>query len=54
MQCVEHMLHPIEMWLQVPVEKKDEKGNKRLTGAKDNDRGAPQGGVIGPRLQTCI
>jgi RNA-directed DNA polymerase len=32
MQCVarrivdKHMLHPIKMWLQVPVEEKDEKG----------------------------
>jgi len=56
MQCVarrvvdKHMLHLIKMWLQVPVEEKDEKGNKRLTGGKDNDRGTPQGGVISPLL----
>jgi hypothetical protein len=54
MQCVarrivdKHMLHLIKMWLQVPVEEEDEKGNQRLTGGKDNDRGAPQGGVVSP------
>jgi RNA-directed DNA polymerase len=56
MQCVarrivdKHMLHLIKMWLKVPVEEEDEKGNKRLTGGKDNDRGTPQGGVISPLL----
>jgi len=38
------------MWLQVPVEERDEKGNQRLTGGKENDRGIPQGGVISPLL----
>jgi hypothetical protein len=33
-----HMLHPIKMGLQVPVEVKDEKGNKPLTGGKGKDR----------------
>jgi RNA-directed DNA polymerase len=52
MQCVarrivdKHLLHLIKMWLQAPVEERDEKGNKRLTGGKDNDRGTPQGGVM--------
>jgi RNA-directed DNA polymerase len=56
MQCVarrivdKHMLHLIKMWLKVPVEERDENGNKRLTGGKDNDRGTPQGGVISPLL----
>jgi RNA-directed DNA polymerase len=56
MQCVarrvvdKHMLHLIQMWLKVPVEEKDEKGSKRLTGGKGNDRGTPQGGVISPPL----
>src|ERR1035437_5741145 len=45
-----HMLHLIKMWLKVPVEERDEKGKKRLTGGKDNDRGTPQGGVISPLL----
>src|ERR1700724_3003495 len=56
MQCVarrmvdKHVLHLIQMWLKVPVEERDEKGNKRLTGGKGNDRGTPQGGVISPLL----
>ncbi len=56
MQCVarrivdKHMLHLIQMWLKVPVEERDEKGKKRLTGGRDNDRGTPQGGVVSPLL----
>jgi len=56
MQCVarrivdKHMLHLVKMWLKVPVEETDEKGKKRLTGGRDNDRGTPQGGVISPLL----
>jgi RNA-directed DNA polymerase len=56
MQCVarrivdRHMLHLIKMWLKVPVEERDENGNRQLTGGKDNDRGTPQGGVISPGL----
>jgi len=56
MQCVarrivdKHMLHLVKMWLTVPVEERDEKGKKRLTGGKGNDRGTPQGGVISPLL----
>src|SRR5450631_348522 len=54
MQCVarrivdKHVLHLVKMWLEVPVEERDEKGKKRLTGGKDNDRGTPQGGVMTP------
>src|SRR5204863_405020 len=56
MQCMarrivdKHMLHLVKMWLKVPVEERDEKGKKRLTGGKDRDRGTPQGGVISPLL----
>jgi RNA-directed DNA polymerase len=56
MQCVarrivdKHLLHLIQRWLKVPVEERDEKGNKRYTGGKDNDRGTPQGGVVSPLL----
>ena len=56
MKCVsrrivdKHMLHLIQMWLKVPVEERDEKGKKRLTGGKGNDRGTPQGGVVSPLL----
>jgi RNA-directed DNA polymerase len=54
MQCVarrivdKHVLHLVKMWLEVPVEERDEKGKKRLTGGKDHDRGTPQGGVMTP------
>ena len=56
LQCVarrivdKHMLHLLKMWLQVPVEERDEKGKKRLTGGRDTNRGTPQGGVISPLL----
>ena len=56
LQCVarrivdKHMLHLVKMWLKVPVEERDEKGKKKLTGGKDKDRGTPQGGVINPLL----
>src|SRR5882762_8316530 len=56
LQCVarrvvdKHMLHLVKVWLKVPVEERDEKGKKRLTGGRDNDRGTPQGGVISPLL----
>jgi RNA-directed DNA polymerase len=56
MQCVarrivdRQMLHLIKMWLKVPVEERDEKGKRRLTGGKDNHRGTPQGGVVSPAL----
>ncbi len=60
MQCVarrmvdRHLLHLIKMWLKVPVEERDEKGNKRLTGGKDRRCGTPQGGVVSPLLANCI
>jgi RNA-directed DNA polymerase len=44
------MLHLIKMWLQAPVEEKDEEGRPRLTGGKDHHQGTPQGGVISPLL----
>ena len=56
MQCVarrivdKHLLHLLKMWLEVPVEERDETGKKRLTGGKGNDRGTPQGGVVSPAL----
>ena len=40
----------MKMWLKVPVEERDEKGNRRMTGGKQNSRGTPQGGVISPML----
>jgi len=44
------MLHLVKMWLKAPVEEEDEKGNRRMTGGKDQDRGTPQGGVASPLL----
>jgi RNA-directed DNA polymerase len=56
LQCVARrivdgqMLHLIKLWLKVPVEERDENGERRWTGGKGNDRGTPQGGVISPLL----
>jgi RNA-directed DNA polymerase len=44
------MLRLIRMWLKVPVEERDERGNRRMTGGKRSTRGTPQGGVISPLL----
>ena len=44
------MLRLLKMWLKVPVEETDERGNKRMTGGKKSKRGVPQGGVISPLL----
>jgi RNA-directed DNA polymerase len=44
------MLRLIEAWLKVPVEERDERGNRRLTGGKGSKMGTPQGGVISPLL----
>jgi RNA-directed DNA polymerase len=45
-----HMLRLIKAWLKVPVEEKDERGNRRMTGGQASKRGTPQGGVISPLL----
>ncbi len=56
LQCVARrivdrdMLRLIKMWLQVPVEERDEKGRRHYTGGKQSQRGTPQGGVISPTL----
>ncbi len=56
LQCVarrvvdRHLLHLIKRWLTVPVETRDEKGNRRMSGGKDSTTGTPQGGVISPLL----
>ena len=44
------MLHLIKMWLQVPVEERDEQGQPRFSGGKRSKCGTPQGGVISPLL----
>ena len=45
------MLHLIKMWLEVPVEETDERGNRhRSTRNRDEGRGTPQGSPISPLL----
>jgi RNA-directed DNA polymerase len=56
LQCVARrvvdrdMLHLIKMWLKVPVEERDESGNRKVSGGKNSTCGTPQGGVISPLL----
>src|SRR5438128_5953393 len=40
------VLRLIKMWLQVPVEERDEKGKRRMTGGRSSRRGTPQGGIV--------
>jgi group II intron reverse transcriptase/maturase len=45
------VLHLIKMWLECPVEETDDRGRKtRTTGAKDTQRGIPQGSPLSPLL----
>jgi RNA-directed DNA polymerase len=44
------ILHLLKLWLKSPVEERDERGNRRMTGGKNSKRGTPQGGVISPLL----
>jgi RNA-directed DNA polymerase len=56
MQCVARrivdrdMLRLIKAWLKVPVEERDGKGNRRMTGGRSSTCGTPQGGVVSPVL----
>jgi len=44
------VLHLVKMWLKAPVEERDEKGNRRVTGGRGSTCGTPQGGVASPLL----
>lgn len=44
------VLHLLKLWLKSPVEERDERGNRRMTGGKKSKQGTPQGGVISPLL----
>ena len=45
-----NVLHLIKMWLQVPIEERDENGKRRMTGGRSRRCGTPQGGVVSPML----
>ncbi len=44
------MLRLIKAWLKVPVEERDGKGNRTMTGGRSSRGGTPQGGVVSPLL----
>ena len=44
------VLHLIKMWLKAPVEERDEKGKRSMTGGRSSRRGTPQGGIVSPML----
>jgi RNA-directed DNA polymerase len=44
------VLRLLKAWLKAPVEERDDKGNRRMTGGKGSARGTPQGGVVSPLL----
>jgi RNA-directed DNA polymerase len=45
-----HVLWLLKLWLKAPVEERDGKGTRRMSGGKSNARGTPQGGVVSPML----
>ncbi len=44
------MLKLVKMWLKAPIEERDERGHRRMTGGQRSQRGTPQGGVLSPLL----
>jgi RNA-directed DNA polymerase len=44
------VLRLLKAWLKAPVEERDEKGNRRMTGGQGSTCGTPQGGVVSPLL----
>ena len=45
-----NVLRLIKLWLKAPVEEQDRKGQRKMTGGRENKRGTPQGGVVSPLL----
>ena len=45
-----NVLRLIKMWLKTPVEERDERGNRHMSGGKRSTCGTPQGGVASPML----
>jgi RNA-directed DNA polymerase len=45
-----HLRHLLKMWLKTPVEERDERGRRHMTGGQRSTEGTPQGGVISPLL----
>ena len=45
-----NVLWLIKLWLKTPVEERDGKGNRRMSGGKNSKHGTPQGGVLSPLL----
>jgi RNA-directed DNA polymerase len=45
-----HLLHLLKMWLKTPIEERDERGGRHMSGGSRSTRGTPQGGVISPLL----
>jgi len=49
-----NVLHLIKMWLQAPVEERDENGKRHMTGGRSHRCGTPQGGIFTPLTQKVI
>jgi RNA-directed DNA polymerase len=45
-----NVLWLIRLWLKAPVDERDGKGNRRMSGGKGSKHGTPQGGVLSPLL----
>jgi RNA-directed DNA polymerase len=56
MQCLARpivdrdVLRLVQMWPKAPIEERDEKGNRRMTGGRKSSCGTPQGGIASPML----
>src|SRR5439155_7861395 len=44
------VLHLIKMWLKAPVEERDEKCKRSMTGGRSSRRGIPHGCIVSPIL----